>query len=240
MRRRYAGPAFALVNGARGGFLDGIPVGDPPLVTHDTRRAGLTGVDGTDPAIRRVPLTPDRYDQRWDDLAASGAAVHGEADLVAELLGPPDGRAVLDAGCGTGRVAIELARRGYPTVGVDVDATLLERARVKAPSLSWHEGDLATLPPDVAPGPFAATVLAGNVMIFVAPGTEAAVLARMAARLAPGGLVVAGFQLTERLPLAEYDAAAAAAGLTPTARWSTWERGPFTGRDYVVVVDSKR
>jgi SAM-dependent methyltransferase len=197
-------------------------------------------VDSTDPGIRRVPLTPERYDQRWDDLAAAGADVHGEADLVASLVGPPDGRAVLDAGCGTGRVAIELARRGYTTAGVDVDPALLERARAKAPSLAWHEGDLATLPPDVAPGPFAAAVLAGNVMIFLAPGTEAAVLAGAATRLAPGGLVVAGFQLTDRLPLAEYDAAAAAAGLAPVARWSTWEQAPFTGADYVVAVDSKR
>jgi hypothetical protein len=117
---------------------------------------------------------------------------------------------------------------------------LLERARTKAPSLAWYEGDLAAIPPEVAPGPFAAAVLAGNVMIFVAPGTEPAVLANVAARLAPGGLVVAGFQLTGRLPLTAYDAAAIAAGLTPVERWSTWERAPFTGRDYVVAVDSKR
>ncbi len=197
-------------------------------------------MDGTEPGIRRVPLSPDRYDQRWEELAATGADVHGEAHLVAELLGPPDGRAVLDAGCGTGRVAIELARRGYATVGVDVDPLLLDRARAKAPTLAWYQGDLAALPPDVAPGPFAAAVLAGNVMIFVAPGTEGAVLEHVTARLAPGGLVVAGFQLTGRLPWERYLALATAAGLEPVARWSTWQREPFTGRDYVVAVDSKR
>lgn len=190
--------------------------------------------------IRRVPMTPDRYDRRWEELAASGAEVHGEANLVAELVGPPRGRPVLDAGCGTGRVAIELGRRGYSTVGVDVDTALLDAARAKAPSLTWYEGDLSALPADVAPGPFAAAVLAGNVMIFVAPGTEAAVLANLAGRLAPGGLVIAGFQLTERLPWTQYEVAAAGAGLVPVARWSTWEREPFTGHDYVVAVDSKR
>jgi SAM-dependent methyltransferase len=197
-------------------------------------------MDDIDPGVRRVPLAPDDYDQQWETLAATGAEVHGEADLVAALVGAPDGRAVLDAGCGTGRVAIELARRGYVTAGVDVDPTLLERARAKAPSLAWYEGDLAGLPPDVAPGPFAAAVLAGNVMIFVAPGTERAVVGNLAARLAPGGLVIAGFQLTGRLPLDQYEAATGAAGLEPVARWSTWERAPFTGRDYVVAVDSKR
>ena len=196
-------------------------------------------MDADDPGIRRVPLSPDRYDRRWEELAASGAAVHGEADLVAALVGPPPAR-VLDGGCGTGRVAIELARRGYDTVGVDVDPALLDRARAKAPDLEWHRGDLADLPAEQVAGPFAAAVLAGNVMIFVARGTEPAVLATVAARLAPGGLLIAGFQLTGRLSLAEYDTAATAAGLAPVERFATWERAPFAGGDYVVTVDSKR
>ncbi len=52
-------------------------------------------------------------------------------------------------------------------------------------------------------------------------------LANVAARLAPGALLVAGFQLTGRLTLAEYDAAADAAGLAPVARYATWDRAPF-------------
>ncbi len=138
-------------------------------------------------------------------------------------------------------MAIELARRGHVTVGVDVDPALLDRARAKAPDLAWHLGDLAALPADVAPGPFVAAVLAGNVMIFVARGTEGAVLTAVASRVSPGGLVVAGFQLTGRLTFAEYDAAAAAAGLAPVDRFATWDRDPFVaGGDYVVAVDSKR
>lgn len=192
------------------------------------------------PGNRRVPLTPDAYDRRWDDLAATGADVHGEADLVAALLGEPTGP-VLDAGCGTGRVAIELARRGYRTVGVDLDAKLLVRAREKAPDLEWYEGDLATLVPDVAPGPFAGAVLAGNVMIFVARAAQGAVLRNVASRLAPDGMLVAGFQLGRGLSLDEFDEAATRAGLSPVARFATWDRAPFTaGGDYVVTVDSKR
>lgn len=198
------------------------------------------GIGPVDDRPRRVPLSPEHYDERWDSLAASGVDVHGEADLVDSLLTTPGAR-VLDAGCGTGRVAIELARRGYATVGVDVDPDLLARARDKAPSLEWVDGDLATLTPGTAPGPFAAGVLAGNVMIFVARGTEADVVAKVSERLAPGGLVVAGFQLSGRLPLADYDTYATAAGLEPVARWSTWDRAPFSATsDYVVAVDSKR
>jgi SAM-dependent methyltransferase len=197
-------------------------------------------VEGSGAQSRRVPLTPDQYDRQWTDLAATGADIHGEAGLVATLLGPPSGQAVLDAGCGTGRVSIELARRGYSTAGIDLDVALLDSARAKAPDLEWIAADLATMPADVAAGPFAAVVLAGNVMIFLARGTEAAVLRNLADRLAPGGLLIAGFQLQRRLTLEEYTDAATAAGLTPVERWSTWDREPFTGGDYVVVVDSKR
>ena len=50
---------------------------------------------------------------------------------------------VLDAGCGTGRVAIELARHGVDVVGVDVDASMIGEARRRAPELEWVEADLA-------------------------------------------------------------------------------------------------
>ena len=189
-----------------------------------------------DETPRRVPLAADEYDARWSTLAAAGHDVHGEASLVDGLLAGRPSR-VLDAGCGTGRVALELTRRGHRTVGVDVDPDLLAHARDKAPTLDWVDGDLARLPADVAPGPFDAAVLAGNVMIFVARGTESAVLANLARRLAPGGLVIAGFQLSGRLPLAEYDDHARAAGLELEARWSTWDRAPWSGSgDYAVSV----
>src|SRR5689334_19172434 len=60
------------------------------------------------------------YQKRFDDLASSGVDVHGEATFV--MRAAP--RSVLDAGCGTGRVAIELARRGVEVVGVDVDPSM--------------------------------------------------------------------------------------------------------------------
>ena len=190
---------------------------------------------------RRVPLPPDRYDERWEALAATGAEIHGEADLVAALVGAPATGAVLDAGCGTGRVAIELARRATPRSGSTSTPHSSTGPGPRPPDSTGVEGDLAVLPAEVAPGPFAAVVLAGNVMIFVARGTEAQVVANLASRLQPGGLLVAGFQLNGRLALADYDAATSAAGLEPVARWSTWDRAPFTeSSDYVVAVDSKR
>jgi SAM-dependent methyltransferase len=178
----------------------------------------------------------DDYDARWRRLAASGQNVHGEADLVESLLRESGGTSVLDAGCGTGRVAIELAGRGLSVVGVDADARMLAAARSKAPDLSWVEADLADLASAV-PGPFDLVLLAGNVMIFLEPGTEARTLAALAARLAPGGLLVAGFSVrADRLTLERYDRLAGDDGLQPVFRWATWDRQPFEGGDYAVSV----
>jgi SAM-dependent methyltransferase len=180
------------------------------------------------------------YDAQWERLAAAGQSIHGEADLVDGVLREHGGRRVLDAGCGTGRVAIELATRGYDVVGVDLDAGMLDAARAKAPALAWVRADLASLEASALPegrAGFDAAVMAGNVMIFVEPGTEGAVLARLHDLLQPGGLVIAGFQLRAgRIGVAEYDRLAAEADLELTARWSTWDRAPFTGGDYVVSV----
>src|SRR5690349_13556368 len=104
----------------------------------------------------------DDYDARWAVLAAQGRGVHGEADLVDALLREAGGSGVLDAGCGTGRVAVELAARGYRVTGVDADAAMLRSARSKAPELVWIEADLADLP-DTVGADFDAAVLAGNV-----------------------------------------------------------------------------
>jgi len=176
----------------------------------------------------------DDYDRRWERLAASGAAIHGEADLTQALLQEIGGSRVLDAGCGTGRVAIELAARGLHTVGVDADEPMLAAARAKAPGLTWIHADLSTLTVDED---FDLTVLAGNVMIFLAPGTERQVVQQMALSVRPGGLVVAGFSLRpDRLQLQDYDHHAEAGGLRLVHRWATWERAPFTGGDYAVSV----
>ena len=175
----------------------------------------------------------DDYDRRFDQLAAQGHDMHGEADLVASFRPT----SVLDAGCGTGRVAIELHRRGGQVVGVDLDPAMLDRARQKAPDISWVQGDLAD--PDLAvAGRFDLIVLAGNVLIFVEPGTEAAVVANLARRLTPGGRLVAGYSLRpDGFGVDAHDRAAADAGLTLAHRWATWDRQPFSGSaEYAVSV----
>jgi len=183
-----------------------------------------------------VPLRGDEYDARFARFEAEGNYLHGEADLVAALLGDPPAT-VLDAGCATGRVAIELARRGYRTVGIDVESSMLDSARAKAPELEWVLGDLSSA--ELPDSCFDLVLAAGNVMIFLELGTEAAVVANLARTVKPGGLVVAGFQVGRQLTLERYDALGASAGLELLQRWATWDRAPYTGGDYAVSLQRR-
>lgn len=186
---------------------------------------------------RRVDL--DEYERRFDQLAAAGASVHGEVDAVDRLCDGP--ATVLDAGCGTGRIAVELDRRGHTVVGVDADADMLQRARRRRPDLTWVEADLATVELGRT---FDVVLAAGNLMLFVIEGSEADVVRSMARHTQPGGLVVCGFSLwgtpAEGIGLDDYDTMADAADLDLVDRWATWEGAPFQGGDYAVSIHRRR
>jgi SAM-dependent methyltransferase len=124
-------------------------------------------------------------------------------------------------------------------VGVDLDPEMLETARRKAPNVDWRFADLATVELSRT---FDAAVLAGNVMIFLAPGTEATVVANIARHLRPGGSFIAGFQIIPgKLTIERYDEMARAAGLALAERWSTWHRDLLDAQaDYAVSVHRKR
>ena len=172
----------------------------------------------------------DDYQQRFDALAQRGVDVHGEATFVAAMAPA----SVLDAGCGTGRVAIELARRGIEVVGVDGDASMIDTARRRAPDTTWVHEDLTAVH---LGRQFDVVVMAGNVPLFTPLGTERALVAGCARHIGPGGALVAGFQLDRSYTLEQYDADAAAAGLVLAQRFATWDRDPFVpGGDYAVSV----
>ena len=180
------------------------------------------------------------YQARFDALAERGMDVHGEATLVRALLEallrarPGASGSVLDAGCGTGRVAIELARHGVETLGVDADASMIAEARRRAPDLEWRHADLVGLQLGRR---FDVVVLAGNVPLFTPPGTQHALITACAAHVGPGGALVAGFQLGRGYELTAFDASCTDAGLRITDRWSTWDRAAFSaGDDYAVSV----
>ena len=182
-------------------------------------------------AAWRRDVDLDEYEARWARMAAAGQVVHGEADLIASL-GPGP---VLDAGCGTGRVAIELARRGIDVLGVDLDLDMIAVARAKAPTLSWLVADLATMQLDRR---FPIVAMAGNVLLFARPADHRLIVHTLASHLEPGGRMVAGFSLEPGgLGLDGYDELCRSCGLVLDERWSTWDRRTFVaGGGYHVSV----
>ncbi|OZM73126.1 SAM-dependent methyltransferase [Amycolatopsis antarctica] len=175
----------------------------------------------------------DDYQRRFDALAATGQDVHGEAAFVRAYTPAT----VLDAGCGTGRVGIELARHGIEVTGADLDASMLDTARRRAPAVTWIESDLAAL--DLG-RTFDVVLMAGNVPLFTTAGTEGALLAGVARHVRPDGVLIAGFSLDRGYTAADYDAHAAEAGLVLAERFATWDREPFDGGPYAVSVHRPR
>jgi 2-polyprenyl-3-methyl-5-hydroxy-6-metoxy-1,4-benzoquinol methylase len=181
-----------------------------------------------------VPTFDGReYQARIDALADTGVDIHGEATLIRSF----NPASVLDAGCGTGRVAIELARYDIETVGVDVDASMIAEARRQAPGMTWIQSDLATLSLGRS---FDAVVLAGNVPLFCPIETRTSLVRACAAHVRPGGAMIAGFQLDQDYELNDYDLACDAAGLTLVERSATWDGAQFAADcSYAVSVHTR-
>ena len=86
----------------------------------------------------------ENYGKKYDsEPFTEGTA--GECDFIEEEIGRNKATRILDVGCGTGRHAIELARRGYDITGVDRSDSMLNRAREKAAAegvnVNFRNGD---------------------------------------------------------------------------------------------------
>lgn len=177
------------------------------------------------------------YVERFREFARRGDDLVGEARLIDAMV--PRGARILDAGCGPGRHGGYLHGLGHHVVGVDADPVLIEAARADHPGPTWLVADLSEL--DLAaegePEPFDAILVAGNVMVFLAPDTETAVLSALRAHLAPNGRIVTGFHTNRDLAVADFDAAVEAAGLRLEQRFATWDLRPWrTDADFCVSV----
>ncbi|MGN7134150.1 class I SAM-dependent methyltransferase [Rhodococcoides corynebacterioides] len=182
--------------------------------------------------LERSAADSHAYVERFRDLERSGADLHGEARFVDAAV-DRDSR-ILDAGCGTGRLAAELARRGHRVVGIDLDPVLTAEARTRA-GIDVLLGDLTTVPLD--PASFDAVVAAGNVLVFLAPGTEARVLRRWYDALRPGGRMIAGFATDRAYSPDDALRDLAAVGFVAVQRFSTWSLDPWRpDADWIVLV----
>jgi SAM-dependent methyltransferase len=71
------------------------------------------------------------YARKYDQEHFTRGTV-GECDFIERELDRNKSLRILDAGCGTGRHAIELTRRGYDLTGFDLSEAQIRRAREKA------------------------------------------------------------------------------------------------------------
>jgi SAM-dependent methyltransferase len=94
--------------------------------------------------------------EAWDDNAADWVRWARSPELdhafwrlnlpaMLDLLPAPRG-ATLDVGCGEGRLARELKRRGYEVVGLESSPALADAAREADPELTVHLADAAAMP----------------------------------------------------------------------------------------------
>jgi SAM-dependent methyltransferase len=118
-----------------------------------------------------------------------------EVDFLVEALGVGPGARILDVGCGPGRHAHALARRGMLVHGVDISAAFVALARRDAPPGATFERADARTMAFAEPFDVALSLCQGAFGLAALPGAPAAVdpdgvvLARMAEALRPGGQV---------------------------------------------------
>lgn len=114
--------------------------------------------------------------------------------MLAQLPDDLHGARVLDAGCGTGAMAVELARRGAEVVAVDISPQLISIAKARAPQrlkIDFHAGDML----DERWGTFD-HMLAMDSMIYYSEADLAHMLGRVAGQVS--GKIV--FTLAPRTP----------------------------------------
>ena len=73
----------------------------------------------------------ENYAKKYDQESFTQGTV-GECDFIEAELGPDKSVRILDVGCGTGRHAIELTKKGYAVTGIDLSEAQLKKANEKA------------------------------------------------------------------------------------------------------------
>ena len=79
----------------------------------------------------------ENYGLKYDNESYTQGTI-GECDFIEKEIDYNKNIRILDIGCGTGRHAIELTKRGYTVVGIDLSESLLRRAKEKASEQNLH------------------------------------------------------------------------------------------------------
>lgn len=144
-------------------------------------------MESTAPAIEPIKAAM-RAAWMAGDFGVVAKTISGGAEQFLARLNIPAGAKVLDVACGTGNLAIPLARHGCTVTGVDIAPNLIaqarERAAVEDVTAIFDEGDAESLP--YYPESFDAAVTMFGAMFAPRPEVVASELARV---LKPGGLL---------------------------------------------------
>ncbi|MFQ6170640.1 methyltransferase domain-containing protein [Oryzobacter sp. R7] len=139
------------------------------------------------------------YDAIAEEYAATYPTTEPEAavdlamvDHLARLVVESGGSTVLDAGCGTGRMARYLADRGLRVTGIDLSPGMLAMARRDHPDLDVREASLLALPVGDAA---VDGVLLWYSLIHLTDDELPAALAEAFRVVRPGGYVLTAFQV---------------------------------------------
>jgi SAM-dependent methyltransferase len=132
------------------------------------------------------------YAETYDKEAFTRGTI-GECDFIESEIGGDRSIPILDIGCGTGRHAIELARRGYRVTGIDLSPSQIERARAKAVaagvSPDFRIGDARALPFGPEFG-LAVMICEGAFALMETDEMNFAILQGAARALRPGGKLI--------------------------------------------------
>ena len=144
----------------------------------------------TDPSGPPIQQLKQNLRAMWiaGDFGVVAKTISASGEEFIRRLNIPAGSEVLDVACGTGNLAIPLARSGCEVTGLDIAPNLLEQARERARSenleITFIEGDAEQLPfPDAS---FDAVASMFGAMFAPRPELVAAEFARV---LNPGGLL---------------------------------------------------
>src|SRR5262245_26784155 len=181
----------------------------------------------------------DQLAERWEQKYAGGSFSRRAAAILALPGGARPGEQWLDAGCGTGTLARQLAHHGCRVTGVDGSARMIEVAGRAAAGMHdapnfLHVNDVVALP--FAAGSFDGVVCSSVLEYVQSPPRVLVELARV---LRPGGRLLVSVPnrralLRRALKIAHWNSVQL--GLSPWPRWLALSRHEYTQQEFARVL----
>ena len=134
----------------------------------------------------------------------------GQAHFVKDVLPDSGNRSILDVGCGTGELSMEISSDLRKVVGIDLDGAMLEGARSSAgpgKNVEFIRMDMLDIGDGFSPGTFDAIICFGNTLVHLqSPGQILSFLVQCGQVAASGGRLLIQIVNYDRILDQEIDA----------------------------------